>query len=201
MVVVATPIEREKQRERESVREGERESILCLCCWVHVTLENLLTAPKKHLENIFQFSGSVKISSAVTQSTFFFFFSFYLFIFLGWTIFRGHGAAHTHTHTEMWRSAMTESNMQMTFNTYRHSFVIIGSSVLGGFRFTTNVGLWEQAGGGLWDRAVARLHEEIYKQEWSLVLPSTPSVKTPALAWTTTSEIHTVYIHLTSWLL
>lgn len=200
MVVVATPIEREKQRERESVREGERESILCLCCWVHVTLENLLTAPKKHLENIFQFSGSVKISSAVTQSTFFFFFFILFIYFFGMDHFQRSWCG-THTHTEMWRSAMTESNMQMTFNTYRHSFVIIGSSVLGGFRFTSNVGLWEQAGGGLWDRAVARLHEEIYKQEWSLVLPSTPSVKTPALAWTTTSEIHTVYIHLTSWLL
>lgn len=47
--------------------------------------------------------------------------------------------------------------MQKSFNTYRGSFVIIGNTVLGGLRFTTDMGLWEQLGGRMRDRAVLNL--------------------------------------------
>lgn len=60
--------------------------------------------------------------------------------------------------------------MQNSLNTYRGSFVIIGIAVLGDLRFMTDMGLWEQSGGRMRDRAVLNLSP-------SCTLPGNPKAE------------------------
>lgn len=114
-------------------------------------------------------------------------------------LFGGLSGASMQLHTEQQVLKLTECNMQKSFNTYRGSFVIIGNAVLGGLRFTTDMGLWEQSGGGMRDWAVLNL-----SPSWTVrghpkaEMISGPALQTICLSslafpWTTVREIYTVY--------